>query len=124
HSGECRYGVCMVGGRHRNGVDAVRFLVEHLAKVFVVLRLRKILTRLGCLPVVYIAEEDDSRIRAFSKAGQVAFSFPTNADAGDIERVAGCDKTVSAEYKARHNRKRRCCKAGVADKVPTRQPGR
>ena len=74
-----RDGVDVVGRADRDGVDAARFLVEHLAEIFVAPRLGKGLKRAGCALVVDVAQGDDVGAQA-RDGGDVAAPHAAGAD--------------------------------------------
>ena len=106
--------VYMVGRSDGDGVDVLRFLVEHPAKILVDLRVRELLERsLG--PVgVDVTERDDIFVLA---SVDIAGPAPADADAGDVELVARGVAPAPAENVRRNNCKCSSHSRGAAHKL-------
>src|SRR6185503_18967999 len=74
------------GGADGDGVDLLRHLLEHLAVVEVLLRVRVLLGGLVVALVVDVADRDDVFAR---HVAHVAAALTAGADAGDVQLGVG-----------------------------------
>ena len=114
----CDNGVSMVGSGYHHGVDALAYLVEHLAPVLVALGVGKVVEGLHGIAPVYIAEGYDIlRLEVF----HVAAPHSAHADAGDVELVARGRESVSlAQHIRRHDGDGRSAQQALPDKLSSR----
>ena len=108
-------GMGVVGRRDRDGIDPLRFLVEHLAEVFIALRLGVGRVGVGRAHVVHVAQGVDV---LDAHAAHVLAAPPADADARDVERVAR-RANPSPEDVPRHDGEGEAG-ADVADECPSR----
>src|SRR5690606_27446043 len=61
------YGMVMVRGRYRNGINIVFFLFQHLPEIVIVLGFGERFSGIDRLPVIHIAESYYIYLRTFGK---------------------------------------------------------
>ncbi len=98
------HGVNVVGRADGHGVDVVRLLVEHDAKILVAPRLGKGPIRAGGTLVVDVAQGDDVGAVAGVR-GDVAATHSPRADARQVHALAGGQKTRAPQHMPRHDGK-------------------
>src|SRR6185503_7976516 len=103
------------GGADGDGVDLLRHLLEHLAVVEVLLRVRVLLGGLVVALVVDVADRDDVLAR---HVAHVASALAAGADAGDVQLGIGRFFLAVADL-ATGDPESRSGRAGVGEELST-----
>ena len=104
HRGNCDDGVVMVGRADDDGVDPLGDLVEHCAEVAKLLRLRVVGKHPRGVAPVHVAQGDDV---VAGHAADVAPAHSADADAGDVQLLAGRRLPALRHGMSRHDGDRR-----------------
>jgi hypothetical protein len=89
----------MVGCADRHGIDMLRLLVQHLAKVFVPPRLGKCPKRTGGTLFIDVAQGHDVRAQS-GHGGDVAPTHAPDADSRHIDAFARCEEADPSQHVA------------------------
>ena len=117
-----RDGVNVIGRADRDGVDLLRFLVDHLPEIFVAPRLGECVKRAGGALVVDVAQGDDVGSEP-GDGGDVASSHAAGTDSADIDSLARRDEARPAQHVARDDHEVEGEPAGRGQERATRRTG-
>ena len=113
--GHRRHGVAMVGRRHHHGVDALFQLIEHLAKIAILLGLGEPVESFGGVLQVDVAQRDD--VVARRNLVDVPGPLPAHAHAGDVDFFARRNLAAAGDDAARHDAQGRCRQGGGGEEL-------
>src|SRR5690554_6429901 len=107
HRSQGGYSVRMVRCGYRTSIDIISFLVQHLAKIVVILRLGVIASGIGSPIVIDVTQGHYVHVPAFYKTGKVRPAFPSGTDPGYVQFVTGGRVSFPTHYMAGDDHKAR-----------------
>src|SRR5438045_9351678 len=108
----------VIGCADADGINVGRFLIQHLAEVFVPPRLGMSVISTRSSLVVHIAECNVIGAK-FGEGGNVAAAHSARTDSGDSKRLAGCDVSRAAKHMAWNDGETEGCRCGGRDESAT-----
>ena len=118
HSRQCGDGMDVVRRGYGAGVDVLFLFFQHFPEVLVVFCFWEALSGFGRAAVVHVAKRDDVHFRAGGEFFQVASPFAADADACDVQFIAGRHE-AAAQYVAGYDDEAACGKGSVFHEFPS-----